>query len=97
MFLTQYLHSAGGVMFSDFITTENLLFITTGLAITIMMFVADRLARRAIKRYSKQLKLQPHVQNIFKLTTRIVIFAVGIVAFYPISICLPNGSLEFLL
>jgi len=67
-------------MFSEFLTTENLLFIATGLAIIIIMLVADRLVRRAIARYSKRLKLVPHVENVFKLTARIIIFAVGVVA-----------------
>jgi len=67
-------------MFSEFLTTENLLLIATGLAIIIIMLVADRLVRRAIARYSKRLKLEPHVENVFKLTARIIIFAVGVVA-----------------
>jgi small-conductance mechanosensitive channel len=67
-------------MFSEFLTTENLLLVATGLAILIVMFVADRLVRRAIARYSKRLKLGSHVVNVFKLTARIIIFAVGVVA-----------------
>jgi len=67
-------------MFFEFLTTETLLFIATGLAIVIILLVADRLVRRAISRYSKRLRLEPHVENIFKLTARIIIFAVGIVA-----------------
>jgi len=55
-------------MFSEFLTTENLLFIVTGLAIIIIMLVANRLVRRAIARYSKRLKIEPHVENVFKLT-----------------------------
>jgi len=58
-------------MFSEFLTTENLLFIVTGLAIIIIMLVANRLVRRAIARYSKRLKIEPHVENVFKLTARI--------------------------
>ena len=67
-------------MFEDFLATENLLLIATGLIIVIAMFVADRLARRAIARYSKRLRIEKHVENIFKLTARIIIFAVGVVA-----------------
>ena len=67
-------------MFSDFLTTENLQSIAIGLAIVVIVFVADRLVRRAISRYSKGLKLEPHVENIFKLVARIIIFAVGVVA-----------------
>ena len=67
-------------MFFGFLTTENLLLITSGLVIIIIVLVVDRLVRRAIARYSKRLKLEPHVENVFKLTARIIIFAVGVVA-----------------
>ena len=67
-------------MFSDFLTTENLLLIATGLVVVIIVLVADRLIRRAIARYSKRLKLEPYVTNIFKLTARIIIVAVGVIA-----------------
>jgi len=68
-------------MFPELLTTEKLLLIATSLIIIIVMFVADRLVRRAIGRYSKRLKLEPHVENIFKLIARIIIVAVGAVAF----------------
>lgn len=71
-------------MFSEFLTTERLLLITTVLAILIVTLLADRLIRRAISRYSKRLKLEPHVENIFKLVARIIIFAVGLVALLSI-------------
>jgi small conductance mechanosensitive channel len=67
-------------MFSEFLTTENLFLIATGLVSIILILVADRLSRRAIARYSRRLKLEPHVENIFKLTARIIIAAVGVVA-----------------
>ena len=57
-------------MFPEFLTTERLLLIATVLAILIVTLLADRLIRRAISRYSKRLKLEPHVENIFKLTAR---------------------------
>ncbi len=67
-------------MFSDFLTTENLLLIATALIIVIVVIVTDRLVRRAIARYSKRLELEPHVENIFKLIARIIIVAAGAVA-----------------
>jgi len=67
-------------MFSEFLTTENLLLIGTSLALIAIILVADRLIRRAIARHARRLKLEPHVENIFKLTARIVIAAVGAVA-----------------
>jgi len=70
----------GHVMFSDFLTMDNLLLIASGLVIVIILLVADRLVRRAISRYSEGLKLEPHAENIFKLTARIIIAAVGVVA-----------------
>ncbi|MFQ6086572.1 MAG: mechanosensitive ion channel family protein [Candidatus Bathyarchaeia archaeon] len=67
-------------MFQDFWTIETLLFIVTGAIIVIAIFVADRIVRRAIARYSKRLGLEQHVENIFKLTARIIIFAAGMIA-----------------
>ncbi|MFQ6064835.1 MAG: mechanosensitive ion channel family protein, partial [Candidatus Bathyarchaeia archaeon] len=67
-------------MFQSFLTTENLLLVATGLIIIVVVLIADRLARRIISRYSKKLKLEPHVENIFKLTARIIIVAAGVVA-----------------
>ena len=67
-------------MLSDFLTMDNLLLIVTGLAIVIVVLVAEWLIRRAIARYSKRLRLEPHVENIFKLTARIIIAAVGVIA-----------------
>ncbi len=66
-------------MFSEFLTTENLVLIATSLVIAVVVFVADRLIRRAIARYSRRLNLEPHVENIFKLAARIIIAAVGVV------------------
>jgi small conductance mechanosensitive channel len=54
--------------------------IVTALVIVAAMILADLLARRAITRYSKQMKLQKHLENIFKLLARILIVAVGLIA-----------------
>ncbi len=67
-------------MFQDFLTEENLLLIIAGAIVVIATLVADRLVRGAIARYSKRLGLEKHVENIFKLTARIIIFAVCVVA-----------------
>ena len=67
-------------MGSELLATENILFIATTIVIVIIILVADKLVRRAIARYSKRLKLEPHAENIFKLTARIIIFAVGVIA-----------------
>lgn len=55
--------------------------IVTSLVIIIVVLVADILIRRAISRYSKRLKFDPHIENIFKLTARIIIAAAGVIAF----------------
>ena len=73
--------SVNDLMLSEFLTVENFLLIATSLAILVVILVADRLIRRAIARYSRRLKLEPHVENIFKLSARIVIVALGLVAF----------------
>ena len=67
-------------MVQIFLTMENLLLIATGLIIVIAIFVADKIVRRSISRYSKRSKIEKHVENIFRLTARIIIFAVGVVA-----------------
>jgi len=67
-------------MFEDFLAIENLLFFVTGAVIVIAIIVADRIVRRAIVRYSRRLRLEQHVENILKLTARIIIFAVGVIA-----------------
>ncbi len=66
-------------MFQDFLTFENLLLFASGAIIVIAIFVADRIARKLIVRYSKRLGLDQHVENVFKLTARIIIFVVGVV------------------
>lgn len=66
-------------MFQDFLTIENLLFIVSGVVIFIAIVVADRMVNKAIARYTKRLGLEQHVENIFKLTARIVIFAAGVI------------------
>ena len=66
--------------FLGFLTAENLLIIITALVIIAVMLVADRLIRRAIVRHSKRLRLEKHVENVFKLIARIVVFAAGMVA-----------------
>lgn len=66
-------------MFEELLTLDNLLFVATAAIVVVAMFVADRIARRAIARYAKRLRLEEHVENIFKLSARIAIFAVGVV------------------
>lgn len=67
-------------MIEIYLTMESLLLIITSVIIVVAMVVADRLARRAIARYSTRIKLEPHVQNIFNLVARIIIVAAGVIA-----------------
>jgi hypothetical protein len=67
-------------MFQEFLTMENFILVITALIILVATLLADRLVRRAVSRYSARLKLDPQVENILKLTARIIIFAVGVVA-----------------
>jgi len=54
------------------------------LVIVVVTLVVDRLIRRAISRYAKNLNLEPHAENIFKLIARIIVFAAGLVAILSI-------------
>lgn len=77
--ISSFLHYMGKDMVSDYLTIENLELVAIVLVVIIVTFVVDRLIRRAISRYAKNLKLEPHAANILKLTARIIIFAVGVV------------------
>jgi len=71
-------------MFEDILTLDNLLLIVSGTVVIVTIFGADRMVRRAIARYSQRLKLEKHVENILKLTARIVVVAVGLIALLSI-------------
>ena len=66
-------------MFLDFFNMENLQFILSGLIVLISMIIADRLIRRVIEKNARRIKLEKHGENIIKLTSRIIIVAVGLV------------------
>ncbi len=62
------------------LTMADLQKVAIALVIVVVTFVVDRLIRRAISRYAKNLNLEPHAENIFKLIERIIVFAAGLVA-----------------
>lgn len=64
----------------DLTPEQQLITIVTALAIAVAVIIADRLIRRAITSYSRRMKLQRHLENIFKLLARILVVAVGLVA-----------------
>lgn len=71
-------------VFEVVLSMENLWLLVGGAIVVIVMFVADRIVRKAVARYSRRLKLEEHVENILKLTARIVIVAAGLVALLSI-------------
>lgn len=68
------------LMLLELLTQENLLLLGITLSIVIFIIIADRLIRRAISRYAKRLRWEPHVENILKLLVRIIIVVIGVVA-----------------
>ncbi len=71
-------------MLEVILTVETLWLIVTGVIILIAILIADKVARRAIVKYSKRIKLEGHAENILKLTSRIVITAAGLIALLSI-------------
>jgi small-conductance mechanosensitive channel len=68
----------------DFLPLENL---TQGLKAIIVLagaIITDQVVGRMIKRYSRRIGLVEHIENIFKLVSRIVIFAAAITIILPI-------------
>lgn len=68
----------------NFFSMEGLLKLLTGIIIVVATFLIDKLARRAITRYSKKIGLGLNVENVFKLFARIIIVASGISAILSI-------------
>ncbi len=68
----------------DFVTSENMILALKVVIVLVGAIVADRVVGRAIKRYSKRIGLVKHVENIFKVMARIVIFATAITIILPI-------------
>ena len=70
--------------FLDFLTMEGIIKIITGIVIVVAIFIIDKVARRAITKYSRRVGLGLNVENIFKLLARIIIVASGISALLSI-------------
>jgi len=68
----------------DFVSSENIILVLKVVIVLVGAIVADRVVRRAIKRYSKRIGLVKHIENIFKLIARIIIFAAAITIILPI-------------
>ena len=68
----------------DFVTLENTTLALKVFIVLVGAIVADRVIGRMIKRYSRRIGLVEHIENMFKVTARIVIFAVAITIILPI-------------
>ena len=68
----------------DFVTSENMTLALKVIIVLVGAIVADRVVGRAIKRYSRRIGLVEHIENMFKVIARIVIFAAAITIILPI-------------
>jgi len=68
----------------DFVSSENMTLALKVIIVLVGAIVADRVIGRAIKRYSKRIGLVEHVENMFKVIARIVIFATAITIILPV-------------
>jgi small-conductance mechanosensitive channel len=66
-------------MFQVFVSLDQLVLIASGLIVFLAALIADRLIRRSISKYSTRLGLEKHVENVFKLIARLVVFSVCVV------------------
>lgn len=68
----------------DFVTLDNMVLALKAVIVLVGAIVADRVVGGAIKRYSKRIGLVEHIENVFKVIARIVIFATAITIILPI-------------
>jgi small-conductance mechanosensitive channel len=68
----------------DFVTLENLGLVLKAVIILVGAIVVDRVVGGAIKRYSRRIGLVEHIENMFKVIARIIIFAAAITIILPI-------------
>ena len=68
----------------DFVTLESTTLALKVFIVLVGTIVADRVIGRMIKRYSRRIGLVEHIENMFKVTARIVIFIAAITITLPI-------------
>jgi hypothetical protein len=68
----------------DFVTLENTTLALKVLIVLVGAIVADRVIGRMIRRYSRRIGLVEHIENMFRVTARIVIFIAAIAIILPI-------------
>ncbi len=66
-------------LLNDFLSQESLILAVEAIIIVIGALIADRIIRRAIASYSRKIGLVEHVENIFKLIGRIIVFGVSLI------------------
>lgn len=66
--------------FQNIFTTHNIILGVTALATLVVIIIVDRIAKRAITKYSQRVSLDKNLENGFKLVSRVIICAVGAIA-----------------
>lgn len=64
--------------FLDLVTDERLFSIVLSIAAVGVVFLAEWLVRRVVTRFSRRIGLRKHLENLFKLVLRILIYSAGI-------------------
>ncbi len=68
----------------DFFASQNMTLALKVIIVLVGAIIADRVIGRAVKQYSKRIGLVEHIENMFKVISRIVIFATAITIILPI-------------
>ncbi|MFQ5951216.1 MAG: mechanosensitive ion channel family protein [Candidatus Geothermarchaeales archaeon] len=72
--------------FVDFFLSYQYLLLPAIIALIVVVgaVVAERLVRRAVKKYSQRMDLDEHVENLLKLVSRIIIYLVALFLIFPL-------------
>lgn len=65
-------------LFIDFFTYETLYLAIFSLVVVVAIFIGRKLVDRSIAKFCEKAKLEEHVENLLKMISKIVIYAVGI-------------------
>jgi small-conductance mechanosensitive channel len=68
----------------DFVTLKNMTLVLKVVIVLVGTIVTDQVIGRMIKRYSRRIGLDKHIENIFKVIARILVFAAAITFILPI-------------
>jgi small-conductance mechanosensitive channel len=68
----------------DFVNLENMFLFLKVAIVLVGAIVVDRVVGGAIKRYSRRIGLVEHIENMFKMVARIVIFVIAVTIILPI-------------